>query len=584
MAEETKNADKPVTKAPATTSAARSTKRQRVADDGPAYTGTPLSMAGIRGLVANSVMWKIVMGLLIFIFAVGFAITAIAPKSGPQAGQGSASGGPSRVALVGNQVVERANYVRVAKAQIDQMAQFGMKTSTTDLLGSYQRGLDNLISDAAQYDEAIAKGMTPTAAEIDADIDKKVQDALKNEGGDAAGRRRIEAKFGSMKEFESKVRENYQESREGIAHQLAVDKLKKSIEDANKTTEADYKRSVTKLDLYQITVRPKPEPVLPGQDANKMQEKSTADAKARAVKLAETLKNADLATFKTTAKKESDDYATKDKGGSLGWTMPDQANVSQPVKDALQASSGKLIGPLEDFNSWVIFYVNGRKEELPKDYAKNKTQTLKDYETRKDNDAWTKYLDDLKKQKTPEILDPAMSAYKIQNEKIYSAPPEEQKKLRQEALDKYKEALTYTTPEESAAIQYQMATLYRQNDQKDQYVTALQQAVKHSEDPTIRVQLATALHEVKRDKEAMDELQKASDGLTKNPSAPSPFGGGSPDASTRMQIAAAYEAMGKKDLAAAERKKIPAPPPGAPNMGGLGSLGGVNSPPITIKR
>jgi hypothetical protein len=487
---------------------------------------------------------------------------------------------------VGDQVVNRDDYIRASRGQIEQMEQFGMKTGTLELLGSYQRSLDNLVSEAAQYDAAVAEGMTPTNAEIEADIEKKAKEALKLEGeGAAAQRRQIEAEFGSMAEYEEKVRENLQKNRDKLARQLAIDKLKKSIEDKNKTTEADYKRSVTKMDLYQITIRPKPEPVLPGKDAAVAQEKSKADAKAKAEKLAQSLKNADLAAFKAAAKKESDDFSTKEKAGSLGWMLPAQVGVAQPAKDALLAATGKIAGPVEDEFSggWVIFYINGRKEELPKDYAKNKTQLLKDFETQKDTEAWTKYIEDLKKSKPAEVHEPAIAAYKIQNEKLFSAPADQQKTLRQEALDKYQEALAYATPEEAAAIHYQVAQLHRQAGDNAKVVTSLQSAVKQGSDPNLRVQLATALHEAKRTKEALDELKKASQELDKNPSQPSPFGGASPDVGIRMQIASAYDMMGKKDLGAAERKKMPPPPAGAPGgMGGLGGLGGMGGAPITI--
>jgi hypothetical protein len=589
MAEETNKSSgavaKTPAKAPATTSttAARSAKRRREEEESNAYTGTAFSMAGIRGLLQNSILWKAVMGLLIFIFAVGFAITAITPGGSGGPG-GSGTGGPSRVATIGDQVVEREDYINASRGQIQQMEQYGMKTGTLELLGSYQRSLDNLVSDAAQYDAAIAQGMTPTDAEIEADIEKKAKEALKMEGdGAAAQRRQIEAQFGSLAEYEAKVRENLEEQREKLARQLAIDKLKKSIEDKSKATEADYKRSVTKLDLYQITVRPKPEPVLPGKDAVVAQDKSKADAKAKAEKLAQTLKNADLAAFKAAAKKESDDFSTKEKGGSLGWMLPSQVGVAQPAKDAILAATGKLVGPIEDewSGGWVIFYINGRKEELPKDYAKNKTQLLKDFETQKDTEAWTKYIEDLKKAKPAEILDPAMAAYKIQNEKLFSAPPDQQKTLRQEALEKYQEALAYSTPEEAAAIHYQVAQLHRQAGDNAKVVTSLQSAVKQGSDPNLRVQLATALHEAKRTKEALEELKKASQELDKNPSQPSPFGGPSPDAGVRMQIASAYDMMNKKDLAAAERKKIP-PPPAGGGMGGMSGLGGMGGAPITI--
>ena len=593
MADETKQAGasvaKPASKTPAVTSrttsstSARSAKRRRDEEESNAYTGTAFSMAGIRGLLANSILWKAVMGLLIFIFAVGFAITAIAPD-GP-GGPGGGTGGPSQVATVGDQVVNRDDYLQASRGQVEQMEQFGMKTGTLELLGSYQRSMDNLVSEAAQYDAAVEQGLTPTNAEIEADIDKKAKEALKLEGeGAAAQRRQIEAQFGSLAEYEAKVRENLEDQREKLARQLAIEKLKKSIEDKTKTTEADYKRSVTKMDLYQITIRPKAEPVLPGKDAAVAQDKSKSDAKAKAEKLAQTLKNADLAAFKAAAKKESDDFSSKEKGGSLGWMLPAQVGVAQPAKDALMAATGKMVGPVEDEYSggWVIFYINGRKEELPKDYAKNKKQLLKDFETQKDGEAWTKYIEELKKAKPAEILEPAIAAYKIQNEKLFSAPIDQQKTLRQEALDKYQEALTYATPEEAGAIHYQMAQLHRQAGDPAKVVASLQSAVKQSGDPNLRVQLATSLHEAKRTKEALEELKKASQELDKSPSPASPFGGASPDAGVRMQIASAYDTMGKKDLAAAERKKVPPPPAGGGAMGGLGGLGGLGGAPITI--
>src|SRR5437868_2781081 len=82
-------------------------KTRRPADD-DVYTGTPMSLAGIRGHLSKSILWKAVLGLLIFIFAVGFAITAVAPRSGP--GSAPRGGGPSRVATVGKQVVDRTAF------------------------------------------------------------------------------------------------------------------------------------------------------------------------------------------------------------------------------------------------------------------------------------------------------------------------------------------------------------------------------------------------------------------------------------------------------------------------------------------
>jgi hypothetical protein len=47
------------------------------------------------------------------------------------------------------------------------------------------------------------------------------------------------------------------------------------------------------------------------------------------------------------------------------------------------------------------------------------------------------------------------------------------------------------------------------------------------------------------------------------------FGGGSPAAGMRMQIAMEYDQLGRKDLANAQRQ-LAMPPQGAPGMGGPG--------------
>jgi len=61
------------------------------------------------------------------------------------------------------------------------------------------------------------------------------------------------------------------------------------------------------------------------------------------------------------------------------------------------------------------------------------------------------------------------------------------------------------------------------------------------------------------------QLQEASKILDARPSTPSMFGG-NPDDALRYQIASEYDALGKKDLADAERKKIKPQQPGGLQM------------------
>ncbi|MDQ3813133.1 MAG: SurA N-terminal domain-containing protein, partial [Armatimonadota bacterium] len=427
------------------------------------YQGTPLSMTGIRTNLLHSLFMKLVLGFIIVVFAVGFGISTISPRFNDlEPAPKPIGSGPEMVAVVGSQRIERAKFRQAYAQQLQFREQFGQKPGAAELLSLRQSALQPLIDQATQYEAAKKDGITVSGEEIDEEIDKQIEDTIKQQkqGNEANFRRQVEAKYGSMDELKEKMRADY--DRDAIERKVAIDKLEKKIKDNNKVTEEDYKRSVTKLHLRQLVVRPK----APGpteKDYKAAQEKNAAQAKERAEKIAAQLRQKpDFTNFVAVVKKESDDVATKTKGGDLGWKLPKDLPVSPTVKDALLKSSETIIGPVQDdfAKDFYIFFVQERKLELPKDYAKNKSEYIKNYETERDNEAWSKYQEETKKTVEPEINDPALTAYKIQMEKIFSAPQDQQNKLREEALAKYEEALNYAAPIEAAAIHYQMAQLH----------------------------------------------------------------------------------------------------------------------------
>jgi len=546
---------------------------------GKDYSGTPLSMTGIRTNLLHSTLTKIVLGLLIAIFAVGFGLSALSPNLGNvNDGQPKPLGsGPETVAVVGSQRIERDKFRRSYEQQLRFMEMYGQSAGSAELMSLRQRSLQSLVDEAAQYEAAQKEGITVSSEEVDADIEKKINEQIESERkSNAAGfRRGVEAKFGSLDAFKEDLRKNY--IRDAIERQLMIEKLQKKIQDANKVTEADYKKSVTKLHLRQIVVRPKlPAPT--EKDVKAAQEKNAAAAKARAEKIAAALRQSPtLATFIATAQKESDDTTTKTKGGDLGWKMPRDLTISAAPKDALLKTSETLVGPVQDDYSkdFYIFFIEGRKLELPKDYAKKKAEYLKNHETQSDNEAWSKYQEDLKKTVQSEISDPALRAYKMQTEEIPAAPEEQRKKLSETALASYEEALSYAAPIEAAAIHYQMAQLYRQMNEPEKATRALQAAVeKDADDTTVRLELANALHDAKKDPEALKQLQEVSKRLDQAAPPAMSMGGYNPNDQVRMRLISQYQMIGRKDLAAAEQKKIK-PPPGQPGMGGMGGFGGL---------
>lgn len=540
---------------------------------------SPLSMTGIRTGLLNSTLTKAVLGLLILIFAGTFLLGGLAgraPQLGRTGSEGARGSGPDPVAQAAGEDIPRARFEQMAQGQQQQMAMFGQTIGPAELLGMRKRTLQELSSQAAQYQAAQAAGISVSDAQVDAKIDTDISEQIKQQQGDnpANFRRMMEAKGQTEQALRDEMRPQF--DREAVRRQLMIDKLEQNFKEANKVTEADYKKSVTKLNLRQIVIRPKAP--APTDKDPKAADKAIAEARARADKIVAQLKplsaGALSAQFAKLATTQSDDAATKAKGGAVGFKTLAELSIPTGLRDALSNATTDLVGPLQDETSptrdFTIFLIQGRQLELPKDYAKQKAQLLKDYETQRDNDAWSAQVEKIAKAAPVEIYDPALAAYKIQSEQLLSASGADADKLRRDALTKYEEALGFAGGAQAAAIHYQMAHLFGELKQPDKQVENLQAAVKGSENAIpIRLELARALREAKKPKEAVAQLQEASKQVTDNPPAPSMFSsGGNPADALRFQISSEFEAAGRKDLATAERAKI-APPQGAPGMSGL---------------
>jgi predicted Zn-dependent protease len=450
-----------------------------------------------------------------------------------------------------------------------------------------QNVLQSLVERAAQYHAAVKAGVIVSNDETEKEITRLIDEEIKNEKGsdEAAFRRRIEAEHkGGEPEYRETLRKKYDP--ELVVRSLMLKKLEDSVKEANKVTEDDYKKSVTRLQLKQIVLHPKT-PGPEDKDFKAAAEKYAKEAMAEAEKLVAGLKGktgpALVQAFIDLAKKESDDTLTKKQGGEVGSKLPSELPIHTTLQTALAKADGNLIGPLQDEVSQhaYIFLVQNRKVDLPKDYAKNKAKLLKDFETQSDNEVWTKRQEEIRKSAVPEIYDNALLAYKMQTELISSAPEAERDGLRRDAIAQYEDAIPNAAPIEKAAIRYQMSQLFRDLKQPEKVIEVLQAAVKEEPNTVqLRLDLARTLRESKKTKEAIAQLKEASKTLDENPSSPSPFGGGNPDDAMRQQIAAEFAAAGDAKLAEAERKKIP---PAAPSpMGGMGGFGGMGGNPIQI--
>jgi hypothetical protein len=562
-------------KNPAKGTAATGTERSRRALREDDYEAPSFSMSRIRSGVLQSTAVKVVLALLIVIFAFTFLLAGMGGNNAPGGPQGRS--GNEAIAQVAGNNITRAEFQNALEQQTRFAAMFGQQPGPTDMMVLRQQTLQSLADRAGTIQAARDAGITVSGAEIDAKITKELDEQIKQEKGanPADFRRRVEAQFSSEQAYRDEMRNSV--DRDAIERQVLLEKFEQSVKEQNRVTEEDYKLSVSRMLLRQIVVRPKlPAPTEKNFAA--AQEKNVTAAREKIDALARQLKAAKpgvvMNVFTGMAKAQSDDAATKTKGGLLGWKLPTELTVGTPIKQALTeaTTTPAVVGPLQDeaTRNFHLFLIENRRPELPKDYAKKKAQYLKEFETQRDNAAWAKRQEEIKTGTQAEIYDPALVAYRIQNQQVLTAPADQQNALREEALQKYQEALKGAGSTEAAAIHYQMAQLHQALNQPAKRVESLQATLRESSDATmVRLELARALREQKKPQEALAQLNEASKELTAQPASPSMFGGGSPAAGMRMQIAMEYDQLGRKDLANAQRQ-LAMPPQGAPGMGGPG--------------
>ena len=542
---------------------------------------SPFSIEGIRrGAVASNIV-KVFLVASGVIMAGGFIISSLNPPAQlAQRGSPSTINSTETVATIGDKSVTAGDLAGAMDRQEQFMRQYGQITTPSTYFAGKQSTLDGLTANAATIQAAKAAGINIIDADVDTKINEEIDKSFKPQPGqsEAQFRRLIETQYGSMEKAKADTLAKItSEQRDGIKDQLYVDKYQKQIEDANKVTEDDYKRSQTKLQLRQIVVRPP----LPKGDAKTPTDPKAAEqeAQAKADKLMVQLKaSPTAANFAAIAKAQSDDPASSAKGGEIGWKLP--AELGAEIGDQLAKSQGTLVGPIKDATgAQNIFLVEQRALKLPADYAKNKKKALEDFEKNQDSQAWTKKQDEIKKAATPTISDAALLAYKAQNDPGFlSKTPEEQKKTRAASIEQYKSALPGGSDMENAAINYQLAELYGAQGNKPEQLKALQAATeKEPSDTGLLVEYAHALREAGQPKLALDKVKAASKRLDEAPSQPSPFGF-NPDDATRGQIATEFGLLKEPKLAEAERAKIK--PATQPGMGGMmGGSGGIQIQP-----
>ncbi|HEX8833577.1 MAG TPA: SurA N-terminal domain-containing protein, partial [Abditibacteriaceae bacterium] len=224
-------APKAVSKPPRSVAARPVPRRKPEIDDEP-YEGTTFSVAGIRSNLLHRSGTKVVLGLLIFIFAVASVLfsASMGGGGGSRGAQGGGGNGPDPIAAVAGQNIKRDRFNQNLSRQMQFAQMYGQKSGPVELMGLRQQTLQSLVEEAAQYETATQAGMTASDADIDKEIERLMEEQIKSEKGqdEAAYRRQIEAKYpGGEADYRAEMRKNY--DREAVGRSLVLKKFEESV-------------------------------------------------------------------------------------------------------------------------------------------------------------------------------------------------------------------------------------------------------------------------------------------------------------------------------------------------------------------
>jgi foldase protein PrsA len=176
-----------------------------------------------------------------------------------------------------------------------------------------------------------------------------------------------------------------------VENRLLVDAVGKKVTKADAVSDADIKAYFDKNPgMFKTAAQVQAQHIL----------FATADKKTADDVFAQVKKGGDFAAL---AKKYSTDPGSKDKGGDLGW-----APATQYVPEFAKAVTEMKVGEFRLVSTqfgWHIIKLLGTKPETQQTLDQVKDQITQILQQQGQSDAFTKYVDDLKKKAKIEILD-----------------------------------------------------------------------------------------------------------------------------------------------------------------------------------
>lgn len=523
------------------------------------------------GSPAAIVFWLFI---VIFIFGTYYLY-------GPGGGSGPEQAGAERavsrnVAVVDGTPISRADY----EYRLAYFARM-QPTDITEQRRLKTMVLDTLIDTQLLLKAARAEGIRVTGADIKAEKDRLVEETINTQYADRrALRRLLESRNQSLEAFKAELRKKLPDD-ETLRMNLLFEKLEEKIKGAVTMTDEELKQSYEQVKARHILIDP--EKIIaeaqaaaddaPNNDAVDDQEATETpanvggaesgpemtleEAKQKAREMLTDLKKQieDGADFAELAKKYSDDPGSAAQGGDLGWFGRGQM-VPEFEEAAFSLQPGQVSDIIETQFGLHILKVEDKKLELPEDFEENKEQYRKQKLEERRNQAWQRYIQQLRESAKIEIVDPELKAYKLLEEDPVKNAAQAVELLAQAAQ----------ADPNNASARFELAGLLQQAGQIEEAIRVLTELVESeagAHSAAAHLRLGMLLKETGRTEEALEQFKSASEWAQ---------GFDWQNMFIHMQLQNIYEEMKKPDLAqqeqawldeyqAAQQQSMPQPMP-----------------------
>ncbi len=476
--------------------------------------------------------WTIFVIGALLVFSLVFS--GLGNNLGSRRGAAGPSGGSGEtIATVNGDPITQGDYDQAVGSLRSQAEQFGQHIGVTRSALLHDTVLEQLITAKLQLQQAKKLGLTAS----DADIAKARQQVVAQSG--------IAEKLGlkpnaSISDVDAALAKNGQSS---IKDRLPDEALRQNVLLEKMQTFQANQVNVTEQDARAFYHEYHTRHILIG---NKTRSDVQAQAQAQQIIAKAKAPGADFAALAT---QYSDDPGTKNKGGDDGFIGPDNSfngYVPEFTSAAIALKAGEVTPtPVKSpqFGYFVI-KLDGVKDNLPKDFDKNKAQYIAQVKQQKQGAAQQAFLTGLKNAPGTKIVinDPALRADRAMAQSAQDADPVKRQADTHAALVDYQNALKSSPPMSVAGeINTQIGQAYQALGQPAQAIAAYETALKSMDDAQLRLTLGSLYLQAKQTDKAATQFQSASTQAWDDPQ-------------VHQQLAGIYAQMKRPDLLKQEQQ------------------------------